>query len=412
MKSLLWIIAVVALAAGVVLAAMRSGASYVQIVLPPHRVELSLVFAVLLLVAAFALAYVSLRVIAAMVAMPRQVREYREARRARKAHETLAEALHAYFSGRYARAERAAQSAMELGEQPGLAAMLAARAAHELRSFDRRDAHLAQGAAHLPSGDIMKAVTEADLLLRERRPTEALAVLQTQPQRHTAGLRLELRALQQAKEWEKSLAVIDQLERRSVFDATEAVRLRRHALAEHLKRCGGDAAALDDAWRRTPEAQRRDPLVARAAAEGYIGLRQGARAAAIIEQSLAQQWDSDLAALYGRCCDTGNVLGAADANAVPLIENAERWLATQPHDAPLLLTLGQLCARQGLWGKAQNYIDASIAIEATHTAHLAAAELRKRLGDTQAAERHTQRALDLALIALRERSAGAAVTAV
>lgn len=406
MKPLLWIVAVIALAVAVVLAAMRSGANYVQIVLPPHRIELSLVFAVVLLIAVFAFAYVVVRVIAAIVAMPRQVQEYRAARRTGKAHEALAEALHEFFSGRYARAERAAQSAMDLGEQPGLAAMLAARAAHELRGFDRRDAYLAQGAAHLPAGDIMKAITEADLLLRERRPADALAVLQTQPQQHTAGLRLELRALQQVKDWEKSLAVIDQLERRSVFDAAEAARLRRHALVEHLKRRAGDVATLDEAWRKTPEAQRRDPLVARAAAEGYLALGEGARAAAIIEQSLAQEWDSDLAALYGRCGDYGDT-----GDAVPLIENAERWLAAQPHDALLLLTLGQLCARQGLWGKAQNYIDASIAVEPTYTAHLAAAELRKRLGDAPAVERHTQRALDLALDKLRERAAGASVTA-
>jgi len=318
MKSLLWIIAAVALAVGVVAAAMRSSAGYLQIVLPPYRIELSLVLALVVLAAAFALAHLSARMVAAMVSMPQQVREYREARQRRKAHEALTEALHEFFSGRYARAEKAAKGAMELGEQPGLAAMLAARAAHELRAYERRDAYLAQGAAHLPADDIMKAITEAELLLEERRAVDALAVLQTQPQKHTAGLRLELKALQLAKEWEKSLAAIDQLERRQVFDGEQAARLRRHAMAEHLQRRAVDIATLDEAWRKVPDALRRDTLVAHAAAQGYATLKNegaGERAAEIIERSLEQTWDSDLAGLYADC--TGN-------DTVRQIERAER----------------------------------------------------------------------------------------
>jgi len=41
-----------------------------------------------------------------------------------------------------------------------------------------------------------------------------------------------------------------------------------------------------------------------------------------------------------------------------------------------LLTLGRLCAPLELWGKAQSYLDASIAIEPTYTAHLVLAQLR------------------------------------
>lgn len=399
MKFLLWMIAAIAAAVGLAAAAVHSSAGYLQIVWPPYRIELSLVLAIVLLAAAFALAYMSTRLIAAMVAMPRQVREYREARRQRKAHEAVIEALHEFFSGRYARAEKAAATAMNLGEQPGLAAMLAARAAHELRAVDRRDAYLARGTAHLPSDDMMKVITEADLLLDERRATDALAVLQLLPQKHTAGLRLELKALQLARDWEKSVTVIDQLERRKVFDADQAARLRRHALAEHLKRRSTDMAALDEAWRKVPEAQRRDTRIAHAAAQGYVALNTGgagARAAQIVERSLAQTWDSDLAALYADCTGSDTVLQ---------IERAERWLQAHPHDASLLLALGRLCARQELWGKARNYIDASIAIEATFPAHLAAAQLQEKLGNTENAQKHTKAALDLALAKLREPAA-------
>jgi HemY protein len=391
-RALLWLLSAVVVVVAVL--ALRSNAGYVQIVWPPHRVEVSLVLALLVLLAAFALCYLGLRLVSAMVAMPRQVRAYRAARKKRKGLETLTEALHEYFSGRFARAEKAATGAMALGEQPGLAAMLAARAAHELRAPERRDAHLAQGAAHLANDDTMKVITEADLMLRERRAADALSALQAMPQKHTGGLRLELKALQLAKEWEKSLTVIDQLEKRKVYDAAQARELRCHALIEHLKRRATDVDSLNEAWRKVPEALRRDARVARAAAEGYVALNAGERAAALIERSLDAAWDSDLAALYADC---------AGADTVVPIERAERWLAAHPGDAALLLTLGRLCAKQGLWGKAQNYLDASIAVEATYPAHLAAVQLHEKLGNAEAAQRHTRKALNLALAKLRER---------
>ena len=392
MKTLLWIIAAIAIAVGVVAGAVRSSAAYVQIVLPPYRIELSLVLVMVLLAAVFALAYVGVRLASAMAAMPRQVREYREARRRRKAHEALTEAVHEFFSGRYARAEKAAASAMAFGEQPGLAAMLAARAAHELRAPQRRDAYLAQGAAHLPGGDLLKVITEADLLLNDRRAADALGVLQALPQKHTAGLRLELKALQQTKEWEKSLAVIDQLEKRKVYDAAQAGELRRGALTEHLKRRATDSATLEDAWRKVPDALRRDPRVARAAAEGFITLKSGERAAELIEHSLDQNWDSDLAARYG---------DSADDAGTRQIERAERWLVAHPGDAMLLLTLGRLCAREKLWGKARNYLDASISVESTYQAHLACAQLHEQLGDSDEAQTHYRESLNLALARLQ-----------
>jgi HemY protein len=390
-KFLLWILLAVAVAVGLAVAVTRLSAGYVQIVLPPHRVELSLVLVIVSLLAAFLLFYLGVRLTAAMFAMPRQVRQYRQARRSRKAHDALTGALHDFFSGRYVRAEKAAASAMELGEQPGLAAMLAARAAHELRAPERRDAHLAKAAEHLPADDIMKVIAEADMLLEQRRAADALVVLQTLPQKHTAGLRLELKALQMSKEWEKSLPVIDQLEKRKVYDATQAGEMRRNAWAQQLKRRATDTNAFDEAWRKVPDALKRDTRVARAAAEASIALKSFDRAADILERSLDQNWDSELAGLYADC---------VTAEGVRQIDRAERWLDKHPGDGALLLALGRLCARLSLWGKARNYLDASLSIEPTYQGHLASAQLHEQLGNPDAAQKHYRDSLNLAIARL------------
>ena len=89
-----------------------------------------------------------------------------------------------------------------------------------------------------------------------------------------------------------------------------------------------------------------------------------------------------------------------------LSERAEAWLKRHPHDAALLLTLGRLCADQDLWGKAQSYLDASLAIEPSWSAHLAAARLQERLGNAESARRHYRECLDLALEQLKVVSGG------
>jgi HemY protein len=111
----------------------------------------------------------------------------------------------------------------------------------------------------------------------------------------------------------------------------------------------------------------------------------------LIEDSLRENWDSTLLALYAECA--GTVAG---------IERAESWLREHPQDAALLLALGQLCARQALWGKAQSYFEASLAIEPGYAAHLALARLHETLGNTDTAQRHYRQTLELAVSQLTQ----------
>ena len=99
----------------------------------------------------------------------------------------------------------------------------------------------------------------------------------------------------------------------------------------------------------------------------------------MIEDFLDEQWDSSLVEAYGEC-EGGDVLAR--------IAHAEKWLATHPRDAKLLLTLGRLCRRRQLWGKAQSYLEASLAVDASRAAHLELAGLLDSLDKPGEADRH------------------------
>ena len=396
MRALLWVVVIAGLAAGLV-AAARYNPGYALVVLPPYRLELSLNLLVMLALAGFVLGYLTVRAVSGTLRLPRQVQEFRAARRRAAGHAALIETVREYFAGRYARAERAAGRCIALGEHAGLAAALAARAAHELRAFERRDDYLAQAASLAEEDDAVSIVTAAELLLEQRRFHEALGMLAALPRKHTAALRLELRAQQLARNWEQVLGLVDQLERRGVYDAEHAEQIRLYTQAESLERQAGDPHALEAAWQRIPPRQKRNTRVALAAARSFIACGRGEQAQRIIEDSIEAAWDSELAALYAECA--GGAVGA--------LERAESWLRLHPQEAALLRALGQLCAHEKLWGKAQSYLEASLALEPAHATHLALARLHEQLGNAEAAQRHYRESLQLATAELQRHATAA-----
>ncbi|HEX9178880.1 MAG TPA: heme biosynthesis HemY N-terminal domain-containing protein, partial [Burkholderiales bacterium] len=149
MKALFWILAICAAAVGLTLAA-RYNTGYVLIVLHPWRADVSLNLLLVALVALFVAVYLLTRLAVMTLRLPAEVRALRERRARERARERLAEGLKAFFEERYARAEKAAAEALERGEQPAISAVVAARAAHELRRFEDRDRYLAAAAAQAP----------------------------------------------------------------------------------------------------------------------------------------------------------------------------------------------------------------------------------------------------------------------
>lgn len=390
MRWLIRIFVLGALATGLVMLA-RINDGYLLIVLSGSRVELSLNFALVVLLLGFLLIYVLVRLVITTVELPGRVARFRASRRREKAHDLLAEALRDFFAGRYAKAEKTVNRAVELGEPANLGAIVAARAAHELRAPDRRDGYLDAQASEPPDGALV--ISKARILLDERRPEEALTALDMLPKKHTEALRLELRARQRSGQWDAVPALVDQLEKRGVFGAEQAETERSHAWQQLVERQSGSEEELSALWKRVPERYRRINIVAGAAAAAFHAQGRCEEAQTVIERSLEAEWDEGLVSLYGECC-------AADARRQ--IEKAERWLQSHRDDAILLLTLGRLCARQQLWGKAQSYLEASLSVEPSYSAQFELALLHDQLGRADEAREHYRASLELALTELRK----------
>jgi HemY protein len=395
MRWLIWLLVIAAAAVGLTLAA-RMGEGYALVVLPPWRIELSLQAALLIAILTILAGYLLVRITIVTVTMPARVRAFQQRRVQKKARETFAEALRNYFEGRFGKAERAARAALDMGEQPALSGVLAARSAHGMRNYAARDDYLAR-AAEAGDDEAVRLISQAEMLLEERRYHDALHLLRRMPQKHTAALKLELRAQQLARNWDQVLQLLPQLEKRKVFEPPVVQQIRRHAYIENLKRKALDAQTLRDYWARMPAEHKREARVAAAAAQSFASLDGCVESRRIIEEALEAQWDSGLLAQYSECLND---------DVTDQLERAERWLKTHPRDAVLLLVLGRLCSHQGLWGKARSYLEASLSIEATHSAHLELARLLEQTGKPEAAAAHYREALELTLAQIRQLGGG------
>ncbi|HOB46490.1 MAG TPA: heme biosynthesis HemY N-terminal domain-containing protein [Zoogloea sp.] len=388
MRGLLWLLGLFALAAALAVAG-RYNEGYALLVWPPYRLQISLNLLILLLVGGFVALYTLSRVVARTMALPRAVQRYRERKSRERASQAIYDTVRLRIEGRFGQALKQATAAYEAGESPGLAALLAARAAHSLRDETRYRFWLGKAAEHDGEMRLARLMTEAKLAVEERRFDEAaerIADLQAGGQRHIAALRLALRTAQAKGNWSEAVRVVRQLVKVKALTAAQADPVKRRAHQEGLRQRAGDSLALMAYWNEVPRDEQRDARLVGELARALIAAGDSAAAQKAIESQLALGWDSALADIYGRC-EGGDVRGR--------LAKAEEWLKREPRDPLLLLTLGRLCVQSQLWGKAESYLDASLAIAPGWEAHVELAHLAERIGRTDDANVHYRAAAEL-----------------
>lgn len=418
MKALGWLL-VLSLLAVLLAVLLRYSPGYVLIVVPPYRMELSAGLALTSIAGLFAIGYLLLRAGSRIAGLPGEVREWRARGQRERGATALAAAMRAYLGGRFGKAKAHAGEALAAGAAPAVSALIAARAAHELRQADERDRLAEEASRHDADDPTARLMAQAEWLCVEGRPEAALELLGTLPAPHTAALRLELRLRLELSQWGPAARLIDRLAERGALSAADRDRHERHVASAALAACSTDAAAVREAWRQTPERLRTDRVVAMAAARMLSRHGDAASARPIIEHALEAEWDSALALQYSEHiaallpaapASAGTARAGADADAdadlALRIERCEHWSALHPGDAMLRLSLGRLYLHASAFDKAQGHLEASLSIEPTWSAHLGLAQLHEALGHQAAAASHRDQALARALGALDAATGG------
>lgn len=404
MRALFWLIALFSLAVGLALFA-RYNTGYALLFFPPWRVELSLNAFVLLFVLLVLSGYAVVRVVDWVITMPRNVRRYHATKRANDARRFRRDAITALIEGRYHKSVRAIRVAREAEEQRDMKlidTLIAARAAHFGRDFVARDQFVEEAREASGGRSLALDMLEAEMLYEQYRNREALVALQrvyAQSPKLTAALKLELKIRQQDNHPARVIELTDMLEKSDALDASHAARIRNQARLAQLKLAPMDERELQRWWNGLKKDEKRLPKLAAAAAKQFVRVGLGEVAEQLLVDALEANWDVAPLETYGELGRLG-----VKGDGVKRLARAEDWLRHHPSDHQLLLALGRMCRDAALWGKARNYLEASIAVAATPIAHAELGQLLEQLDDRESAEGHYRASLGLALDLLEKRA--------
>jgi HemY protein len=380
MRAALWLLGLFAIAVALALFAGDNQGT-VTVFWPPHRVDMSVNLALVLLLLILGLLYAALRGVSALSRLPRQARRWRAQQRERATHALLLDAITQYSAGRFLRARKAAEAALaraqalaDSGAAPpphatGLRVLLhmaVAESAHALQDHATRDQQfgLAMAAAASARGAAPE-LREALLLraarwaLHGREPANALARLGELPagaHHRTAALRIKLKAARQTAHLAEALETARLLAKHRAF-SPDAARSLVRGLAADLLQSAHDPAQLQQVWSATLDAaERAMPELALRAAQRMLALG-GDRAVA--SQWLQPVWEQMLAAPES-FDDLDRVRLARVLESGMSIADDHEWLArieaasqANPRSATLQYLAGIACLDRGLWGRAQ-----------------------------------------------------------
>lgn len=392
MRIMLWTVGLFALAIGLAWL-FQQNTGYAIVIFPPYRMEISLNAIVVLMAFLLGVMYLSLRMMIWGQQLPERVRRFRRRKTRHAARDTLRQAFLFYMEGRFGRAERLLKKSEHLlpeQEDRVLGLLLAAKSAHHIRNFEHRDQYLRTLETLGDSGKMACEVQRAHMLFDERRLEEALAALafvRAQAPSLTAALKLELKIRYLQKLPETMQPLIEQLLANDSISLEEA-RAYRHAAWRFELEKYIDTAQLMLRWNQLPKSDRYLPEVMLPMVERFEKLGAVEAAAQTLAEALGVEWSGQLLQKLAELAPS-----LSEAGSLSLALRADEWLNAHREDPDLLLLLGHLALAQKLWGKAQNYLEASLSIAPSFNAHLTLARLFAQLDRVQDAKKHEQAAL-------------------
>lgn len=343
----------------------------VAIFWPPYRVDISVNMVVLGLIVGFLLLHLFLIATARLFDLPQRVSDYRLKQSETQGISAFKESVLALFEGRFGRAERLAEVAIKDTRFKEVAALVAARSAHRLRDFERRDRWLAASKTSEQSGNA-QLMTLAELAVEERSESgakdaiAAVTALHARGARHIHAQRTALRAYELTENWQEVIRLTRLLYKRSAIHPAASRGLLTRSHRALLKTFDEDLPGLKKHWSQMSAAEQRWPEVVEAASLAFSKAGDHSQAVKLITSRLDGEFSGPAADLY------------ASLVAIPAKERLvklEALLARIGPDFSLLRALGRVCFELQLWGKAQDYLQRSLASQPTVDAYLVLAEV-------------------------------------
>jgi HemY protein len=353
---------------------------------PPYRIDLSLNVAVIGLIVSFIAGYFVLLAAARLVDLPNRVQRYRVKRQELSSSIAFRDAVLALFEGRFGRAERLSEIAVADSKYADAASLIAARATHRMREFERRDKWMKRGTSATDSANDSlsnaQLMTMAELAIEDRsEPSarEAIAAVKTMQARGARQIhaqRTALRAYELTENWPEVIRLCRLLYKRNALHATASRGLLSRAHRALMKTLIDDPGALKSHWNQMSSAEQSWPEIVEPAAQAFASAGDTQQAIKLITKRLDESFSSASVELY------------ASLEAIPAkerLQKLEQMLIKNGPDPAIHKALGRVCLSLELWGKAEDHLVRSHRAQPTVEALLLLAEVFEKTDRTEKA---------------------------
>ena len=331
--------------------------------------------------------YIFFKLIGLIFNAPKLIHTKMNQRRQQKALDDTQLGLTKYIQGEWPQAEKLLLRGADNSNSAAINYIWAAYAAHKCGDYSQRDEYLASAKEASPDESSALEILQAELLLEQQMPEQALANLS----RHSNEIRsnpkiasLFAKAYEQLKDWGKLADIIPQLKNSKNLDEQTVNQVVKKTLKCLLNNNQNNPEELGVKFK--------DSLLAdKELTVDYVAAlrRQGKHELAenIAATALDNNWCTKLVRQYG-------LIELKDAGQT--LSKVEKWAEQHTDDANLYLTLGRICNRAQLWGKAKAYFESSLSRKPLVETYAELAALHEHLGETDEAQRCAKKGIKIA----------------
>lgn len=360
---------------------IHGGPGYVIIGIGQWSLESSLFLVGSVLIAAFVLFYLTIRLIVQAVRLPKTLRKRGFEQRSKRSQEALIAGMLESAEGNWENAEKHLIRHAANSGVPLINYLTAARAAHSRGALEQRDEYLQLAQESMPEAELAIGLTKAELQLSNQQfeqALESLTHLNKIAPSHASVLKMMHQTYARAEDWEGVSRLIPQLHANKVLMEAEIKLLETETYTALIKQKSEtrDAETLRNQWLEIPEHVRAMTGIRQVYFAAMIEAGAGSEIEGPLREALAKEWSETLLVLYG-CIPL--------ADPAQQLANAENWLPAHRNDAVLLRLLGKLALRAQQLDRARQYLESSLGIEPSMETYQLMGDLLLQQNDTATA---------------------------
>lgn len=332
---------------------------YVLVSYQHWAVETSLWIAMAAVLLSFFALYFFVRFFSGLLSLQSAITRWNQKRRRRKAQRMTQRGLKELAEGQWKRAEKDLVKGAQHSGAPLVNYLAAANAAQGEGNLDARDAYLQKALLSSENAQVAVGITQAQLQFENEQLEQSLATLEhlnkiVPNNKHV--MNLLQRVYVRLEDWDSVRTILPMLRKYKVLPQNELLGLETKAnralLRLSLSRASSDE--LHTIWRHLPRHVQADPDVLVMYSDALIKHNLHKEAEKLLHHAVNDHWHPALIRQYAK------VHSPKPAKQMAV---AEAWLQRYPDDPNLLMTLGQLCLHNKLWGKAQHFFETALAKE-------------------------------------------------